>query len=157
MSTYTATIQWSRQPGEAFTDRRYARRHAWAFDGGQTVPASASPQVVRPPLSDPAGVDPEEALVAALASCHMLFFLDFASRAGFAVASYRDDPVGVMEKDARQREWMSRITLKPQIKFDGEKRPSAAEVAALHAKAHDHCYIANSIKAEVRVEGGFAA
>lgn len=152
MSTYSATVQWSRQPGEVFTDRRYSRRHHWTFDGGQTVPASASPQVVRPPLSDPAGIDPEEALVAALASCHMLFFLDFASREGFRVASYRDDAVGRMEKDARQREWMSLVTLKPQVVFDGDKRPSALEIAALHHKAHDHCYIANSVKAEVRVE-----
>ena len=157
MSTYTATVQWSRQHGEAFTDRRYSRRHHWAFDGGQTVIASASPQVVRPPLSDPAGIDPEEALVAALASCHMLFFLDFAARAGLSIASYRDEAVGVMEKDARHREWMSLVTLKPRITFDGDKPPSAGEVEALHAKAHDHCYIANSIKAEVRVEGAFVA
>ncbi len=157
MSAYSASVAWLRQPGEAFTDRRYSRRHEWAFDGGQRVVASSSPMVVRVPLSDPAGVDPEEALVASLASCHMLFFLDFASRAGFAVAAYRDEAVGEMTKDARQREWMSLVTLRPKITFDGEKRPSAAEIEALHHKAHDHCYIANSFKGEVKVEGTFDA
>ena len=107
---------------------------------------------VRVPLSDPAGVDPEEALVASLASCHMLFFLDFASRAGFAVASYRDEAVGVMSRDERQREWMSLVTLKPVVQFDGDKQPSPAELEALHHNAHDHCYIANSFKGEVRIE-----
>ena len=157
MSAYSATVAWARQPSEAFTDRRYSRRHEWVFDGGQRVLASSSPQVVRVPLSDPAGVDPEEALVASLASCHMLFFLDFASRAGFAVASYRDEAVGVMSRDERQREWMSLVTLKPNVRFDGAKRPGAADVDTLHHRAHDHCYIANSFKGEVRVEGTFEA
>ena len=152
MSTTVAAIAWSRQPGEAFIDHRYFRRHHWSFDGGQTLLASASPEVVRIPLADPAGIDPEEALVASLASCHMLFFLDFAARECFRVASYRDEAVGLMEKDARQREWMSLVTLRPQIVFDGDKRPSAQEIADLHHKAHDHCYIANSVKAQVRIE-----
>ena len=116
------------------------------------MPASSSPSVVRVPFSDPAGVDPEEALVASLASCHMLFFLDFASRAGFAVASYRDEAVGVMSRDERQREWMSLVTLRPVVQCDGDKQPSPAELKALHRNAHDHCYIANSFKGEVRVE-----
>ena len=152
MSKYVATIAGSRQPGETFTDRRYSRRHHWSFDGEQTVLASASPEVVRVPLSDPAGIDPEEALVASLASCHMLFFLDFASREGFRVASTRDKAVGHMEKDSRQRAWISLVTLRPQVVFDGDKRPNAQEIAALHHRAHNHCNIANSLQAEMRIE-----
>jgi organic hydroperoxide reductase OsmC/OhrA len=155
MSEYVATVAWSRGAGEAFVDRRYSRRHEWSFDGGTRVAASASPQVVKAPYSDAAAVDPEEAMVASLASCHMLFFLDFAARAGFRVRSYRDDALGVMSKDERQREWMSLVTLRPHVVFDGDKAPTAADVDALHHKAHDHCYIANSLKAEVRVEGRF--
>ena len=153
MSTYAATVAWARTPAEPFTDHRYSRRHEWSFDGGQTVVASASPQIVRPPMSDPFGIDPEEALVASLASCHMLFFLDFAARAGFMAASYRDEAQGVMAKDARGREWMSLVILRPHVVFTGPRPPSAAEAEALHHRAHDHCYIANSVKGEVRVAG----
>jgi organic hydroperoxide reductase OsmC/OhrA len=154
VSTYTANIVWRRKPGERFTDGKYSRAHQWAFDGGATVPASSSPSVVRIPFSDPAGVDPEEALVASLSSCHMLFFLDFARAGGFAVESYDDAAEGMMEKGADGRIAMTRVTLHPQIVFSGEKRPSAAEVEAIHHKAHDACYIANTVKSEVSVEGG---
>ena len=153
MSTYTATISWRRKAGERFTDGRYSRAHKWAFDGGAIVPASSSPSVVRIPFSDPAGVDPEEALVASLSSCHMLFFLDFARAGGFAVESYDDAAEGVMEKGFDGRIAMTRVTLHPNIVFNGEKRPTAAEVEAIHHKAHDACFIANSVKSEVRVEG----
>jgi organic hydroperoxide reductase OsmC/OhrA len=105
------------------------------------------------PFSDPAGVDPEEALVAALASCHMLFFLDFARRAGFVVDVYDDEAEGVMEAGPDGRTWMARVTLKPRIVFSGDNRPRRADVDALHHRAHDACYIANSVKSEVRVEG----
>jgi organic hydroperoxide reductase OsmC/OhrA len=153
MSTYTAKISWRRKAGERFTDGKYSRAHQWAFDGGHVAPASSSPSVVRIPFSDPAGVDPEEALVASLSSCQMLFFLDFARAGGFAVESYDDAAEGVMEKGADGRTSMTRVTLRPHIVFNGEKRPSAAEVEAIHHKAHDACYIANTVKSEIRIEG----
>src|ERR1700759_4210806 len=114
MSSYSATIRWFRKPGEAFLDGRYSRAHRWSFDGGAVVPASSSPSVVRVPLSDPAGVDPEEALVASLSSCHMLFFLDFAKKDGLVVESYEDVAEGAMGKGADGRVAMTVVTLKPQ-------------------------------------------
>lgn len=153
MSAYAAAVRWCRKPEERFVDGRYGRAHEWAFDGGARVSASASPHVVPLPFSDPAGVDPEEALVASLSSCHMLFFLDFARRAGFVVDSYDDDAEGAMETGPDGREWMARVTLRPRIVFSGDKRPRSAEVDALHHHAHEACYIANSVKSEVRVEG----
>ena len=153
MSTYTATIRWRRKPDERFTDGKYSRAHSWAFDGGAVVPASSSPSVVRVPFSDPAGVDPEEALVASLSSCHMLFFLDFAKQAGFVVEAYDDAAEGVVSKGADGRVAMTLVTLKPRIVFTGDKRPSATEIDSIHHKSHDACFIANSVKSEVRVEG----
>jgi organic hydroperoxide reductase OsmC/OhrA len=153
MSTYTATIRWRRKPDERFTDGKYSRAHQWAFDGGAVVPASSSPSVVRVPFSDPAGVDPEEALVASLSSCHMLFFLDFAKQAGFVVETYEDAAEGVMSEGVDGRVAMTVVTLKPRIVFGGEKRPSARDIDAIHHRAHDACFIANSVKSEVRVEG----
>jgi len=152
MSAYVATIEWRRGAQESFVDGRYSRAHRWTFDGGHVAPATASPYVVRAPLSDPAGVDPEEALVAAQSSCHMLFFLDFARRGGFVVDSYVDAAEGVMDKvDGRIQ--MTRVTLKPHIVFSGATRPTAADVDAMHHSAHDACYIANSTKSEIRIEG----
>jgi len=119
LSAYTAVIRWSRKSDERFVDGKYSRAHAWAFDGGAVVPASSSPQVVRLPFSDPAGVDPEEALVASLSSCHMLFFLDFARQRGFLVESYVDDAEGVVEKGGDGRIQMTRVILKPHIDFGG--------------------------------------
>jgi organic hydroperoxide reductase OsmC/OhrA len=153
MSTYTASTRWRRKPEDHFLDGRYSRAHEWAFDGGARVPASSSPHVVPLPFSDPAGVDPEEALVAALASCHMLFFLDFARRAGFLVDAYDDEAEGVMEAGPDGRAWMARVTLRPHIVFTGDKPPRRVDVDALHHRAHEACYIANSVKSEVRVEG----
>ena len=152
MSHYVATVRWSRKPEEAFLDGRYSRAHRWSFDGGAEVPASSSPSVVRVPFSDPAGVDPEEALVASLSSCHMLFFLDFAKQAKFVVDAYEDAAEGLMEKGADGKTRMTRVTLRPRIRFGGDRRPSPAERAAIHHKAHDACYIANSVTAEIVVE-----
>ena len=152
MSHYVAEVRWTRRPEEPFLDGRYSRAHRWRFDGGAEVPASSSPSVVRVPFSDPAGVDPEEALVAALSSCHMLFFLDFAKQAKFLVESYEDAAEGVMEKGADGKVRMTKVTLSPAIRFGGERRPSEAEIAAIHHKAHDACYIANSVTAEIVVE-----
>ena len=150
--TYDATISWQRADDERFVDGRYHRAHDWLFDGGACVRGSASPHSVRPPFSDPAAVDPEEALVAALSSCHMLFFLWIASRRGFAVRSYEDSAVGIMTgKNGRQ--WISQVTLRPVIVFDGEKRPTDLEVQEIHHESHASCYIANSVKTEVQVDG----
>jgi organic hydroperoxide reductase OsmC/OhrA len=152
MSRHVATIRWRRKPEEPFLDGRYSRAHRWDFDGGAEVSASASPSVVRVPFSDPAGVDPEEALVAALSSCHMLFFLDFAKQAKFVVESYEDEAEGLMEKGADGRVRMTKATLRPLIRFAGGRVPSAAELAAIHHKAHEACYIANSVTTVVTVE-----
>ena len=153
MASYEATVRWRRRPDERFVDGHYSRAHEWQFDGGAHVHASASPHVVRAPFSDPSGVDPEEAFVAALASCHMLFFLAFAAKHGFAITAYEDNAVGVMLKTSDGREWMTKATLRPRVVFTGDKRPIAEEVDALHHQAHEACYIANSVKMEVVIEG----
>jgi len=150
MHEYTAQVRWTRRDA-VFTDRRYSRAHVWRFDGGAEVPASSSPLVVREPLSDPKGVDPEEAFIASLSSCHMLFFLDFASRAGFTVDSYVDDAVGVMGKDEEGYDYVEAVELRPVIAFSGDKRPSAEELADLHHRSHDVCFIARSVKTKVTV------
>jgi organic hydroperoxide reductase OsmC/OhrA len=151
MSTYTATILWQRN-GAAFTDQRYSRAHEWHFDGGAVVPGSSSPHSVPLPYSDAAAVDPEEAFVAALSSCHLLWFLHLAAKAGFVVERYEDRADGVMAKNAEGKLAMTLVTLRPQVVFAGEKQPSRAEVEALHHAAHEECFIANSVKSEVRCE-----
>jgi len=148
---YKATIAWTRD-GSAFVDNKYSRAHQWSFDGGITVPASSAPSAVRLPYSKADAVDPEEALVAALASCHMLTFLYLAAKQGFIVDSYDDDAVGVMSKNERGKLYVARVTLRPRIVFSGDKRPSDAEIGALHHHAHDDCFIANSVLTEVVVE-----
>ena len=148
---HTATVAWERGE-ENFLDRRYSRRHEIRFDGGARVPGSSSPTVVRAPLSDPAAVDPEELFVASLASCHMLWFLDLAARAGFRVDRYEDAAEGVMEKNGEGKLAMTRVTLKPAVQFSGEKVPSRADLERLHHEAHVECFIASSVKSDVRVE-----
>lgn len=152
MSTYTARITWKSDSPETFTKNRYTRGHEWKFDGGVTVPASSSPQVV-PRFSVEAAVDPEEALVASAASCHMLTFLWLAANAGFNIESYEDNAEGLMATTDAGKQWISTITLDPQIAWTGDKIPTAEELAALHHEAHEVCYIANSIKTEVVVKG----
>ncbi len=149
---YTATVSWQRGSSEPFTDIKFSRAHTWAFDGGVTVPASSSPLSVRLPLSKVDAVDPEEALVAALSSCHMLTFLYLAAKQGFVVESYDDAAVGVMTKNDRGKLFMSRVTLRPRIVFSGGKTPGEAELGQLHHHAHEECYIANSVLTEVVVE-----
>jgi organic hydroperoxide reductase OsmC/OhrA len=149
MSRHDVEISW-RSDGH-FSDGKYSRAHEWRFDGGQVVRGSSSPSVVREPMSDPFGVDPEEALIASAASCHMLWFLDLARHAGFEVASYRDGAVGEMGRIAEGRMALTRITLRPDIGFAG-KEPSPEELAALHHQAHERCFIANSLKTEIVVE-----
>ena len=152
MASHNATIRWSASPGEEFAKGQYSRAHSWVFDGGAVVSASASPHVVPAPWSDAAGVDPEEAFIASLASCHMLFFLDFARRAGAAVASYEDEADGEMAKGDDGRVRITKVTLRPRIAFDGAA-PDGAALDALHHKAHEACFIANSVTSEVVVEG----
>ena len=150
MQQFEAKLEWQRGEQD-FLGQRYSRAHTLHFDGGLSVPASSSPLSVPPPMSDAAALDPEEALVAATSSCHMLFFLSLAAKRGFVVDSYRDHAVGTMEKNAEGRVAMTRIALRPAIVFSGTQ-PAAADLAALHHSAHDQCYIANSIKADVVVE-----
>lgn len=152
MQQFEAQINWQRG-GQAFSDNRYSRAHQWQLDGGLRVPCSSSPLSVPLPMSDPAAIDPEEALVAALSSCHMLFFLSIAARQGFVVDEYQDKPVGILEKNADGKKAMTLITLRPAVRFGGERQPGRAELDAIHHDAHDQCYIANSIKAEVVIEG----
>jgi organic hydroperoxide reductase OsmC/OhrA len=152
VSTYTATIRWSRTGGGDFTKGQYSRGHEWAFDGGAVVPAGPSPHIVPEPWGNPAGVDPEEAFVASLSSCHMLFFVDFARRAGLVVDSYFDEAEGVMEKRGDGRMAMTRVTLRPRVSWGGDRQPDDAAIADLHHRAHEACFIANSVTTEVRVE-----
>lgn len=151
MHSYDATVSWSRG-NQKFTDNRYSRGHAWTFDGGVEVPASSSPHVVPLPMSVAENVDPEEALVAATSSCHMLFFLGFAAKRGFVVDSYVDRASGIMEKNGEGKVAMTRITLRPQVAFGGEHRPTPEEIGRLHHDAHEACFIANSLKSEIVVE-----
>jgi organic hydroperoxide reductase OsmC/OhrA len=151
MSTYTAALVWERG-AQDFLTNKYSRRHLIRFDGGAEVLGSSSPSVVPPPGSDPAGVDPEEAFVASLSSCHMLWFLAIAAKRGFVVDRYEDNPVGLMERNAERKFAMSVVTLRPKIAFSGDKQPTAEELDQLHHKAHEECYIANSVKTEIRVE-----
>ena len=153
---YRASVKWKREGDAKFTDQRYSRGHSWSFDGGITVPGSSSPLSVRLPYSVAEAVDPEEALVAALSSCHMLTFLYVAAKQGFVVDSYEDDAVGVMTKNEAGRMWVSKVTLHPAISFTGDKRPSADDLSHLHHLAHEECYIANSVKSEVVVEGSMS-
>jgi organic hydroperoxide reductase OsmC/OhrA len=151
MSTYTATIRWSRTGEGDFAKGQYSRAHEWVFDGGVTVPASPSPHVVPQPWSDLNAVDPEEAFVASLSSCHMLFFVDFARRAGFVVDAYIDEAEGVLEKNADGKMAMTKVTLWPHVTWAGDA-PDEATIADLHHRAHEACFIANSVTTEVTVQ-----
>lgn len=151
MHEYGATIHWERGQ-QLFVDNRYSRGHVWRFDGGVVVPASASPHVVPLPYSNTSAVDPEEAFVASLSSCHMLWFLSIAAKRGFCVDSYVDRAIGVMSKDESGRLAMTRVTLRPHVAFSGGRRPSEVEAVAMHHDAHAECFIANSVKTEVRCE-----
>ncbi|MEO7091692.1 MAG: OsmC family protein [Polyangiales bacterium] len=151
MAEHHATITWQgAATAEDFRRGKYSREHTWAFDGGMTVAASPSPSVVPAPWSNPAHVDPEEAFVASVSSCHMLTFLYLAAKQGFVLTSYRDAAVGVMTKGENGVPWISKITLHPALVF-GDKQPTAEELAALHHHSHEQCFIASSIKTEVVV------
>jgi organic hydroperoxide reductase OsmC/OhrA len=148
---FTAEVVWTRGDQD-FLDGRYSRRHVLRFDGGIEVPGSASPHSVRVPFADPSAVDPEEALVGAVSACHMLWFLSLAAQGGFRVDRYSDAASGVMSPNERGKPYLARVTLRPRIEFSGARRPTPAELVALHEAAHAECYIANSLRGEVLVE-----
>jgi organic hydroperoxide reductase OsmC/OhrA len=150
MSTYTATISWERN-GEVFTVKRYSRRHEWRFDGGVRLAASSSPAVV-PRYSDASAVDPEEAFVASLSSCHMLTFLLLAADKKFTVGSYVDEALGTLAKNDRGKLAMTKVVLRPKVIFSGKHRPSREALEELHHRAHEECFIANSVMTDVRCE-----
>jgi len=150
MSEYKATIKWARNTPD-FLKGKYSREHTWTFDGGVTVPASSSPAVVPVPYSNPANVDPEEAFVASLSSCHMLTYLFMAQRQGFQIDSYEDEAIGVVSKMETGSMWVSSVTLHPKIVYSGEKLPTPADEERLHEMAHKQCFIANSVKTDVTV------
>lgn len=148
---HTATVVWER--GEAaFVDNRYSRRHVIRFDGGAEMAGSSSPTVVKAPFSDPAAVDPEEMFVASLSSCHMLWFLSLAAKEKFRVDRYEDEAEGVMEKNAEGKMAMTRVTLRPRVQFSGDKLPGPADLERLHHQAHEECFIASSVRTDVRCE-----
>ncbi|MFD1893020.1 OsmC family protein [Ottowia beijingensis] len=151
MASYNAELTWERE-GQDFLSNRYSRRHLIRFDGGVELPGSSSPHVVPLPWSDASAVDPEEAFVAALASCHMLWFLSIAAQRGFCVDRYEDAAEGVMARNAERRMAMTVVTLRPAVWFSGERLPNAGDIAAMHHEAHEECFIANSVKTDVRCE-----
>ena len=151
MSEYHAKIVWSRSKDEKFTDNQYSRDHRWEFDGGTVVPASSSPHIVPLPYSVEQNVDPEEAFVASLSSCHMLFFLAIAGKKRFVVDQYIDSPIGIMEKGADGKVSMTKVTLRPKVIFSGD-RPSFEQLEKIHHQSHEQCFIANSVKTEITTE-----
>lgn len=151
MSECTATIKWQRDDHD-FVDDNYSRSHIWEFDGGVSVPASASPHIVPPPKSVAGNVDPEEAFVASLSSCHMLFFLAIAAKDGYVIDKYTDCVVGQLARNERGQFAMTKVTLRPRVAFSGDKRPTAEQRRKLHSQAHEQCFIANSVTTEVSIE-----
>jgi organic hydroperoxide reductase OsmC/OhrA len=154
MAHYSAEIVWERG-AQSFVDQKYSRAHRWRFDGGAEIAASSSPSVVPVPMSDASAVDPEEAFVASLSSCHMLWFLSLAAKAGFVIDRYRDEAVGVMEKNDAGKLAMTKVTLRPLVVFSGERKPTPVEIEALHERAHAECFIANSVRTTVICEPRF--
>ncbi|MGY0597973.1 OsmC family protein, partial [Vibrio sp. JZG10] len=146
MSKHSALIEWHREADEVFSDNQYSRAHIWKFDGGLQVPASPSPHVVPLPLSVEENVDPEEAFVAALSSCHMLVFLSIAAKRRYVVDRYLDEAVGELTKGENGKEWVSKVTLNPKITFAGDEQPTRSQLEKMHHMAHENCFIANSVK-----------
>jgi organic hydroperoxide reductase OsmC/OhrA len=151
MSEHRATVRWE-QAGGPFAKRQYSRAHTWSFDGGVIVPAAASPSAVPVQFTDPSAVDPEEAYVASIASCHMLSFLPLAAHGGFEVLRYEDDAGGTRTKNKRGKPWVSEVELHPRITWGQGSAPTAEQEAELHHRAHDDCYIASSVRTEIRVQ-----
>lgn len=149
---YSVRVVWENRDGASFADNKYSREHRWIFDGGTVVPGSSSPHVVPLPYSSEAAVDPEEAFVASLSSCHMLWFLSIAVEKNFIVESYEDNAEGVMGKNDEGRIAMTKVTLRPRAKFSGDRVPTAPDIESVHHEAHDKCFIANSVKTIVVIE-----
>jgi organic hydroperoxide reductase OsmC/OhrA len=147
---YTAQTIWQREQ-QAFTDKLYSRRHRLRFDGGLDIAGSSSPLVVPVPMSDPQALDPEEALVSAVSSCHMLWFLSIAAKRRFIVDSYHDHAEGTMVPNERKKLWLAHIRLNPVAEFSGYTRPTREELVTMHHEAHDECFIANSVRSEITV------
>ena len=154
MYKYTAQVSWLRAEDEKYLDNKYSRAHEWHFDGGITIPASSSPHIVPIPYSAEKNVDPEEAFVAALSSCHMLFFLSIAAKYSFIVDSYIDNAIGVMDKNAEGQLTMTNAILSPAIEFLGENQPSQEQVEMIHHASHEQCFIANSVKTDITIKVG---
>lgn len=152
MSEYKAVIAWKRGADEAFTDRKYSRLHSWAFAGGLTIDASPSHHIVPVPYSNPDYLDPEQAFVASVSSCHMLFFLDLCSQEGIVVDSYDDDAVGELARVGKNKYAMTKIVLKPQATYSGDKIPTRDDLERIHHKSHEMCFIANSVTTEIITE-----
>ena len=150
MSTHGTTVEWKRGD-QPFVDKRYSRAHIWTFDGRAVVPASSAPESVPVPMSDASAVDPEEAMIASLSSCHMLWFLAFAANARLTLDSYRDEASGELDKDDAGKRYLARVTLRPVTTFTG-RQPDQAELDALHHQAHEHCEMAHSVRATITVE-----
>ena len=150
MGVYEAKIAWSRGD-QPFLDKRYSRAHSWTFDGGAVVLGSSAPSSVPLPMSDASAVDPEEAMIASLSSCHMLWFLAFAANAGLVVDTYIDEASGKMGKDSNDKRYLAEVTLRPFTSFTG-REPDQTEIDALHHQAHDHCEMAHSVRAAITVE-----
>ncbi len=152
MSQYFAKVNWSRSNDENYIDNKYSRGHEWNFDGGATVQASSSPHIVPLPYSVEENVDPEEAFIASLSSCHMLFFLSVAAKRRYVVDSYVDNAVGIMGKDEGGKVAMTKVTLRPHVQFSGEKKPTIEQLEKMHHQSHEQCFIANSVKTEIITE-----
>ena len=152
MSEYYACVQWHKGEDESFIDSQYSRAHQWHFEGGLTVLASSSPHIVPLPLSVPENLDPEEAFVASLSSCHMLFFLSIAAKKRYLINEYKDDAVGVMAKDDEGKMAMTKVTLRPYVEFLSERQPSLEQLEKMHHQAHDLCFIANSVKTHIETQ-----
>ncbi len=149
--SYTVRISWTKDSSEAFVDNKYSRAHTWTFDGGIELLASSSPQVVPLPMSRESAVDPEEAFVASLSSCHMLWFLSIAAGKKFIVESYEDNAEGILAKNEEGKLAMTEVALKPKVNFSGKTIPSQAQVDELHHLAHEKCFIASSVKTKISI------
>ncbi len=149
--TYNVKITWTKKSGESFVDNKYNRSHIWSLDGGLHIDASSSPQVVPLPMSKESAIDPEEAFVASLSSCHMLWFLSNAAGKKFVVESYEDAAKGTLGKNEDGKMAMMEVVLKPKIDFSVDNIPSDAQVDEMHSLAHHKCYIANSVKTIIKI------
>ena len=154
MAEYVAEVIWQRGEQD-FLGNRYSRKHLLRFDGGLEIAGSSSPHVVPVPMSDETAVDPEEAFIASLASCHMLWFLSIAAKRRFCIDDYHDNASGLMQANAAGKLFISQVTLRPAVNFSGERLPTREQIEQMHHQAHEECFIANSVKSEVRCEPRF--